>query len=152
MDTKRVKELIDLVVDSEISELTVGDAGGEVNIVRRLAGESAMPVVPGVGEHRPAAMGGSAETVQPGSILAPARSEAHRVKAPMAGTFHRSAKSEAAPLVEIGAMVEVGTPLCVIEAMKIMNEIESDRAGRIVKILCEEGQGVELDQPLFIIE
>ncbi|MFZ2651098.1 MAG: acetyl-CoA carboxylase biotin carboxyl carrier protein, partial [Burkholderiaceae bacterium] len=76
----------------------------------------------------------------------------HSVKAPMVGTFYRSASPGGKPLVEVGSMVKEGEPICIIEAMKIMNEIEADKAGTIKSILCENGQAVEFGQPLFVIE
>jgi acetyl-CoA carboxylase biotin carboxyl carrier protein len=147
--------LINLVADVEIAELTIADGPEEIRLARQVT----FRVTDSAREDRPAASAiltsRTPATVEDrGGSAAPSamQAQAHVVEAPMAGTFYRSPKAGGEPLVQIGTHVELGKPLCVIEAMKIMNEIESDRAGTIKKVLCEEGQAVELGQALFTIE
>ena len=129
MDLRKLKTLIDLVSESNISELEITEAEGKVRIVK--AGGCAAPA--------PAAE-------------APAEPEGKVIKSPMVGTFYRAASPGAKAFVELGDEVKEGMPVCIIEAMKIMNEIESDCAGKLKRILCENGQAVEFGQPLFIVE
>jgi acetyl-CoA carboxylase biotin carboxyl carrier protein len=149
MDLRKLKTLIDLVSESNISELEIAEADGKVRIVKA--------------QGAPAAFAAPSNTVHqvtaPASapVVAPAAPEpkvetGHVVKSPMVGTFYRSASPGSAAFVEVGSVVKAGEPVCIIEAMKIMNEIEADSAGTIREILCENGQAVEFGQPLFIIE
>ncbi len=161
MDLRKLKTLIDLVSESNISELEITEADGKVRIVKseppsaggafQLAAASphAMPMgAAAAPSGRPltadeAASGGAAEApVETG----------HVVKSPMVGTFYRSASPGGKPLVDVGGSVKSGDAVCIIEAMKIMNEIEADESGLVSKILCENGQAVEFGQPLFIID
>ncbi|MCE9660176.1 MAG: acetyl-CoA carboxylase biotin carboxyl carrier protein [Burkholderiales bacterium] len=149
MDLRKLKTLIDLVSESNISELEIAEADGKVRIVKAPNSAPAMPAAPAVAYVAPA----------PAAALAPAAPPAeekavtgHIVKSPMVGTFYRSASPGADSFVEIGSVVKSGEPVCIIEAMKIMNEIEADSAGTIREILCENGQAVEFGQPLFVIE
>ena len=151
MDLRKLKTLIDLVSESNISELEITEAEGKVRIVK--AGAVAAPV------HAPAAAASSAGAPAPAVALAappapeaPAVPEGKVIKSPMVGTFYRAGSPGAKAFVELGDEVKEGTPVCIIEAMKIMNEIESDCAGKVVRILCENGQAVEFGQPLFIVE
>ena len=157
MDLRKLKTLIDLVSESNISELEITEAEGKVRIVK--AGvAAAAPVVtmaapapvaaaaPAVAAAAPAA----APSAAPSD--APAQAEGKIIKSPMVGTFYRSPSPGAKSFVELGDSVKEGQPVCIIEAMKIMNEIESDTSGKIVRILCENGQAVEFGQPLFIVE
>ena len=152
MDLRKLKTLIDLVSESNVSELEITEAEGKVRIVK---GGGAM--VQGYSQPIYQQM----QHVQPqGAPVAPAPAPAvveevptgHTVKSPMVGTFYRSASPGAKAFVEIGSVVKEGETICIIEAMKILNEIEADKAGTISKILCENGQAVEYGQPLFIIE
>jgi acetyl-CoA carboxylase biotin carboxyl carrier protein len=155
MDLRKLKTLIDLVSESNISELEITEADGKVRIVKAdphlvpaamaapvmatpLAPVAAPPQLAPAGE----APGQAGETAETG----------HIVKSPMVGTFYRAASPGGKPLVEVGSQVKSGEPLCIIEAMKIMNEIEADETGTIAKVLCENGQAVEFGQPLFIID
>ncbi len=149
MDLRKLKTLIDLVSESNISELEIAEADGKVRIVKALAQPS---LAPGHAGLQPAALatGGAAERA-PGEAPPPAPT-GNIVKSPMVGTFYRSASPGSDPFIEIGSSVKVGDPVCIIEAMKIMNEIEADAAGSIREILCENGQAVEFGQPLFVIE
>jgi len=158
MDLRKLKTLIDLVSESNISELEITEAEGKVRIVKsdlHPAGVPMMMMAP-----TPAA---AATTSAPRSAAAVAADEAqaaaaaavetgHIVKSPMVGTFYRSASPGGKALVEVGATIKAGEPVCIIEAMKIMNEIEADESGAIAKILCENGQAVEFGQPLFVID
>ncbi|MEJ7929063.1 acetyl-CoA carboxylase biotin carboxyl carrier protein [Ramlibacter sp. AN1015] len=153
MDLRKLKTLIDLVSDSNVSELEITEAEGKVRIVK-----GHPPVV-----HAPAPISAPAQQPQPApapaaALAAPAPAPApqpaagHTVKSPMVGTFYRSSSPGAKPFVEIGAQVKAGETVCIIEAMKILNEIEADKAGTVTQILCENGQPVEYGQPLFVIE
>ncbi|MDH4451042.1 MAG: acetyl-CoA carboxylase biotin carboxyl carrier protein [Rhodoferax sp.] len=154
MDLRKLKTLIDLVSDSNVSELEITEAEGKVRIVKGGAavvqGFAAAPQmvvpVPAV----PAAP-------QPAHNAVPVAADAaapagHAVKSPMVGTFYRSSAPGAKPFVEIGDSIKAGDTICIIEAMKILNEIEADKSGTVTQILCENGQAVEYGQPLFIIE
>ena len=152
MDLRKLKTLIDLVSESNVSELEITEAEGKVRIVK---GSGLAPVM------HPMAAAPMAQPmpVQAGmtapAVAAPAPVEAetgHVVKSPMVGTFYRSSSPGAKPFVEIGSQVKEGETVCIIEAMKILNEIETDKGGTITKILCENGQAVEYGQPLFIID
>jgi acetyl-CoA carboxylase biotin carboxyl carrier protein len=145
MDLRKLKTLIDLVSESNVSELEITEAEGKVRIVK----SGPAPVV------MPPAM---AMVAAPAAVpLAGAPTEAaapagHAVKSPMVGTFYRSPSPGAKSFVEVGSQVKEGETLCIIEAMKILNEIEADKSGTVTRILCENGQAVEYGQPLFMIE
>ena len=150
MDLRKLKTLIDLVSESNVSELEITEAEGKVRIVK----SSGTPMV--MQQAAPAMM---APTVAMPLTGAPAASAeltpapaGHTVKSPMVGTFYRSASPGAKSFVEIGSQVREGETICIIEAMKILNEIEADKSGTITRILCENGQAVEYGQPLFMIE
>ncbi len=149
MDLRKLKTLIDLVSESNVSELEITEAEGKVRIVK----SSGAPVV----MQQPALAMVAAPVLAPaaGASAAPAADAApagHAVKSPMVGTFYRSSSPGAKPFVDVGSVVKEGETICIIEAMKILNEIEADKSGTITKILSENGQAVEYGQPLFIIE
>lgn len=150
MDLRKLKTLIDLVSDSNVSELEITEAEGKVRIVKSMG--VAAPVMV---QQAPVAAPVAAAPV---AVAAPVVAEAptapagHAVKSPMVGTFYRSSSPGAAPFVQIGSVVKEGDTLCIIEAMKILNEIESDKSGTVTQILCENGQATEYGQPLFIVE
>ena len=150
MDLRKLKTLIDLVSDSNVSELEITEAEGKVRIVK--SGPAAnVQYAPVQYQQVPAAPAPAA--AEP--VAAPVVVEAptgHVVKSPMVGTFYRSSSPGAKPFVEIGSVVKAGETICIIKAMKILNEIETDKSGTISRILCENGQAVEYGQPLFIIE
>ena len=149
MDLRKLKTLIDLVSESNISELEIAEADGKVRIVK--ASAPASPPTMHVGYAPPAVIAAPpAERVA--AEPAPVAPTGNVVKSPMVGTFYRSASPGSDPFIEIGSTVKVGDPVCIIEAMKIMNEIEADKSGTVTRILCENGQAVEFGQPLFIIE
>lgn len=156
MDLRKLKTLIDLVSESNISELEITEAEGKVRIVKAGAAVAAVPtmmaapVMPAAAAVAPVV--GTPSTPDAAASAAPAEPSGHAVKSPMVGTFYRAASPGAKPFGEVGQQVKEGDPICIIEAMKIMNEIEADKAGTITQILCENGQAVEFGQPLFIIE
>ena len=143
MDLRKLKTLIDLVSDSNVTELEITEAEGKVRIVK----SSGAPLV-----MQPAAAISAAPIPVPVAEAAPAIETSYAVKSSMVGTFYRSASPGAKPFVEVGDVVKEGETICIIEAMKILNEIETDKSGTIRKILCENGQAVEYGQPLFLID
>ena len=151
MDLRKLKTLIDLVSESNISELEITETEGKVRIVK--GGGAAAPVqyVHSLNVPPPAvaAAPAAASPVPPALEAAPA---GHTVKSPMVGTFYRSSSPGAPSFVEVGSQVKEGDTLCIIEAMKILNEIESDKSGTVTQLLVENGQAVEYGQPLFTIE
>jgi len=146
MDLRKLKTLIDLVSESNVSELEITEAEGKVRIVK----SSGAPVM----MQQPAVTMAAAPLAAPPVVAdaAPAAPVGHTVKSPMVGTFYRSASPGAKAFVEVGSVVKEGETICIIEAMKILNEIEADKAGTITRILSENGEAVEYGQPLFIIE
>lgn len=144
MDLRKLKTLIDLVSDSDIAELEITEGDGKVKIVK--FSQAAQPVAY-VPEAAPAAVPAAAAPVAP----APAAPKGHVVNAPMVGTFYRAPNPGASPFVEVGQTVKEGDPVCIIEAMKLLNEIEADKSGVIQEILVENGEPVEYGQPLFVI-
>jgi acetyl-CoA carboxylase biotin carboxyl carrier protein len=153
MDLRKLKTLIDLVSDSNVQELEITEAEGKVRIVKGGAGIAPAVMVP-QNTYVAAPMVSAAPS-------APALSEVassvvalagHSVKSPMVGSFYRAASPGAKAFVEVGDTVAVGDTVCIIEAMKILNEIESDKAGVVKKIMCENGQAVEYGQALIVIE
>lgn len=154
MDLRKLKTLIDLVSESNISELEITEADGKVRIVKAdpaAAAATAAPAYVAPASTVPAPLAAAAPTAAAAAPAAPAQS-GHAVKSPMVGTFYRSSSPGSKPFVEVGSVVKEGEPICIIEAMKIMNEIEADKSGTVTKIVCENGQPVEFGQPLFIIE
>ncbi|WP_323121516.1 acetyl-CoA carboxylase biotin carboxyl carrier protein [Burkholderia alba] len=158
MDLRKLKTLIDLVSESGISELEVTEGEGKVRIVK-----NAPPVyvqqptgyAPQVSAPAPAAAaapeGGAAPAAAGAAAPAASVPQGHVVKSPMVGTFYRSPSPGADPFVQVGDTVKEGQTLCIIEAMKLLNEIESDKSGVIKEILSDNGQAVEYGQPLFVI-
>jgi len=156
MDLRKLKTLIDLVSDSNVSELEITEAEGKVRIVKGsqavvhsyapapaplMAGAPQAPMAP------PAAL-----VAAPAEAAAPEVSALHTVKSPMVGTFYRSSSPGAKSFVEVGDMVKEGDTICIIEAMKMLNEIEADKSGKVVQVFCENGQAVEYGQTLLTIE
>ena len=147
MDLRKLKTLIDLVSESNISELEITEADGKVRIVKADPHAAAPAYFAAAPMPRPA----MAEEAQP-AVAAEVSPVGHTVKSPMVGTFYRASSPGGKPLVDIGSDVTEGEAICIIEAMKIMNEIEADKSGKVTRILCENGQAVEFGQPLFIVE
>lgn len=154
MDLRKLKTLIDLVAESDISELEVTEGESKVRIVKGApANQNQVMMMPAhVAGAVPAAPAAVAGPVGAAEVAAPpAEPAGHIVKSPMVGTFYRSSAPGSAPFVEIGTAVKQGETVCIIEAMKLLNEIEADAAGVIKQILVENGQPVEFGQPLFVI-
>lgn len=147
MDLRKLKTLIDLVSESGIAELEVTEADGKVRIVKSQA--AMMQQAPMMVTAAPVA-GAQAGGPAPAPAAPPAPA-GHVVKSPMVGTFYRSPSPGAKPFIEIGQNVKEGDTLCIIEAMKLLNEIEADASGTVLSILAENGQAVEYGQPLFTI-
>jgi len=152
MDLRKLKTLIDLVAESGVSELEVTEGEDKVRIVKNPApiaapAQQIYAAAPAAAPAAPAPAAAAAPAVE----AAPAEPTGHAVKSPMVGTFYRSPTPGADSFVKIGDTVKEGQTLCIIEAMKLLNEIESDKSGVVKEILCENGQGVEFGQALFII-
>lgn len=159
MDLRKLKTLIDLVSESNVSELEITEAEGTVRIVKAqpqpIVQYAQIPAPMGYAPAPAPAPIAPPPAAAPAAPPAPAAEPApqgHVLKSPMVGTFYRASSPGAAPFVEVGDTVKVGQTVCIIEAMKILNEIESDKDGVIKAILCENGQAVEFGQPLFVIE
>lgn len=151
MDIRKIKKLIELIEESDIAELEISEGEESVRLSRysSQAPVQAMASAPPVAPVAAAPAIHSEEIVQ---IPVEEKISGHIVKSPMVGTFYRSATPGAKSFVDIGQSVNVGDTLCIIEAMKILNQIEADKSGKITKILIENSQPVEYDQPLFVIE
>ncbi len=149
MDIRKIKKLIDLIEESDIAEIEISEGEESVRITRYSSNVA-------VQQAAPVAFAAAAAPVVAAAPVAVAATEekisGHAVKSPMVGTFYRSASPESAPFVEVGQSVSAGQTLCIIEAMKILNQIEADKSGKIKQILVENAQPVEYGQPLFIIE
>jgi acetyl-CoA carboxylase biotin carboxyl carrier protein len=150
MDLRKLKTLVDLVSESNISELEITEAEGKVRIVKGGTAVSMMAATASAPAVAPMAVSASPPT--PVAASAPAEPAGKVIKSPMVGTYYRAASPGAKAFVEVGSNIKEGEPVCIIEAMKIMNEIEADCSGRILQVLCENGQAVEFGQPLFIVE
>jgi|SRR5882672_4785524 len=150
MDLRKLKKLIDLVQESGIAELEITEGEEKVKIVK--GGVVAMAAAPVAAMVAPTEARPVAPAAAPaGAPEGEAGQEGHVVKAPMVGTFYRSASPDAKPFVEVGQAIKEGDTICIIEAMKLMNEIEADASGSVKAILVENGQPVEYGQPLFIL-
>jgi acetyl-CoA carboxylase biotin carboxyl carrier protein len=157
MDLTYVKKLIKLLSESDLEELEIEEEGKKIRLTKSRPGSAqfafapphmAAYPVPQAMPPAPAAAPGAAPPAAP----LPPKDHLHEVKSPIVGTFYRAPAPDAAPFIQVGASVEPGTVLCIVEAMKLMNEIECDVAGKVVKILVENGQPVEYDQTLFLVE
>ena len=151
MDLRKLKTLIELVENSGIAELEISEGEERVRITRSLPPGTPPATEQGAQLTAPVAALASSQAAASAPAAAPAEAEGHVVKSPMVGTFYRSASPGAKAFVEIGDEVQVGDPLCIIEAMKLMNEIEADQAGVVKAILIENGQPVEYGQALVVI-
>ena len=152
MDIRKIKKLIELVEESGITELEVQEEEGTVRISR-----AAPAVAPAAIQYAAAPVAPVATPAAASAAAAPAEAPAaevsgHQVRSPMVGTFYRSPSPEAKAFVEVGQTVKVGDALCIVEAMKMMNRIEADKAGVVKAILVNDGEAVEFDQPLIVIE
>ena len=159
MDIRKIKKLIELLEESGIAEIEIKEGEEAVRISRMPTGTGAAPqLTQVVGPGSPSAAAGSAGGAPATPPALPAAGSAapkpneHVITAPMVGTFYASPTPGAKPFVEIGDEIKVGQVLCIIEAMKMMNQIEADRAGRITSIMAQNGDPVEFGQPLFVLE
>jgi len=155
MDLRKLKTLIDLVAESDIAELEVTEGESKVRIVKS-SGAPQNQVVMMQPQSMPQALSVPASASPPAASitaapLAAAEPEGHIVKSPMVGTFYRASAPGSPPFVEVGSTIKEGDTLCIIEAMKLLNEIDSDIAGVVKQVLVENGQPVEFGQPLFVI-
>lgn len=156
MDIRKIKKLIELVEESGISELEIAEGEESVRISRSLAHQS-YPVAPQAyaipAVQPPPTAGTLMPAIPPTTETAPSiENSGHVVRCPMVGTFYRTPSPDAKPFVEVGERVNTGDTLCIIEAMKMMNQIEADKSGVVKAILVDNGQLVEFDEPLFVIE
>jgi acetyl-CoA carboxylase biotin carboxyl carrier protein len=150
MDLRKLKTLIDLVAESDIAELEVTEGESKVRIVKSSGiQQNQVMMMPSAGVQQYAAQ--PAPAVAAPAAPAPVEQTGHVVKSPMVGTFYRSSAPGAPAFVEVGATVKEGDTLCIIEAMKLLNEIDADVSGTVTKVLVENGQPVEFGQPLFVI-
>lgn len=156
MDLRKLKTLIDLVSESNVSELEITEAEGTVRIVKAVQNPVVAMPVPVAAPvtmvaPTPVAAAPAAPPVEAAPVAAAAEPVGHVVKSPMVGTFYRASSPGAKSFVEVGSVVKEGDPICIIEAMKILNEIEADASGTITQILVDNGQAVEFGQPMFVI-
>ena len=153
MDLRKLKTLIDLVSESNVSELEITEAEGKVRIVKSAPASAVaqvMAVAPAAPVLAPVQAAGEAPAAAAAPVAA-AEPSGHIVKSPMVGTFYRASSPGAKPFAEVGQSIKEGETICIVEAMKILNEIECDKTGTITQILVENGQAVEYGQPLFVI-
>ena len=148
MDIRKIKKLIELLEESGIAELEIHEGEESVRISRN-SGVVAAPVAAAAAAPAPAPAPAAPAAAAEPSV--PAEPEGHLIRAPMVGTFYRAPSPTSKSFVEEGDSVSAGETLCIIEAMKILNQIESDKSGKVVQILVENGQPVEYNQPLFVI-
>lgn len=151
MDIRKIKKLIELVEESGISELEISEGEESVRISRNAAPAQMAPVHYAAAP-APVAAPTAAPAAPTAEAAAPAVATGHQVLSPMVGTFYRSPSPDSKAFVEVGQSVSVGDTLCIVEAMKMMNQIEADKSGVVTAILLEDGQNVEFDQPLVVIE
>ena len=150
MDLRKLKTLIDLVAESGIAELEITEGEGKVRIVKFSQAVQPVAYAPAPVAAAPAPAAPATDAV-PTAAAAPAVAQGHTVKSPMVGTFYRASNPGSPAFVQVGQSVKEGEPLCIIEAMKLLNEIEADKTGVIQAILVENGEPVEYGQPLFVI-
>lgn len=152
MDLRKLKTLIDLVSESNVSELEITEAEGKVRIVKGSPAGMAAPVTYAMAPAVVAPMAAPAAPVAAVEAAPAAEPAGHTVKSPMVGTFYRASSPGAKPFKDVGDTVKEGETICIVEAMKILNEIEADKSGTVTQILVQNGQAVEYGQPLFVIE
>jgi acetyl-CoA carboxylase biotin carboxyl carrier protein len=152
MDIRKIKKLIELVEESGIAELEISEGEESVKISRYGQSAPAMVAPAPIAMAAPEPVAAAPAAPTEATVSAPAGHSGHTVKSPMVGTFYRSSSPTSKPFVEIGTEVKVGDTLCIVEAMKMMNQIEADKAGKITQILVDNNESIEFDQPLFVIE
>jgi acetyl-CoA carboxylase biotin carboxyl carrier protein len=161
MDLAYVKKLIKMLSDSDVDEIEIEEEGKKVRLVKHrntvVQGTHELQVpayqhlIPTQSSGQPILPRPSNESPLPAAQVS-SEGKLHEIKSPIVGTFYKAPAPDAAPFVDVGSPIQPGTVLCIVEAMKLMNEIESDVAGRISKIMVENGQAVEYGQPLFLVE
>ena len=154
MDIRKVKKLIELLEESGVAEIEIKEGEESVRISRATAPVAAAPMhyaAPPVAAPQPQAPATAAETTA-APVATQHEVSGHQVKSPMVGTFYRASSPGSKEFVQVGDQVKVGDTLCIVEAMKMMNQIEADAAGRVKAVLIEDGEPVEFDEPLFVIE
>ena len=151
MDLNYVEKLVKLLSENDVDEIEIEEEGKTIRVAK-----NAVPAAP---THQAVSAGlqpGSLHSHSPSALptpaAAPAADKLHEIKSPIVGTFYPAPAPDAAPFVQVGSLIEPGTVLCIVEAMKLMNEIEADVSGKIVKVLVESGQPVEYDQTLFLVQ
>jgi acetyl-CoA carboxylase biotin carboxyl carrier protein len=157
MDLNYIKKLVKLVAESGVDEIEIDEEGKKIRIAKHQVQTAPVPLrspaidlsVPSGTANEPV---GVVPAPPPAAPAAESSRKYHEVKSPIVGTFYRAPAPDASPFVQLGSVVEIGSVLCIVEAMKLMNEIESDVSGKIAKILAENGQPVEYDQVLFLVE
>lgn len=149
MDLRKLKTLIDLVSESNVSELEITEAEGKVRIVKSPPVGAGAPVTYSMAPVPAAVAAPAVEVAAPVPVAEPA---GYTVKSPMVGTFYRASSPGSKPFVEVGDTIKEGETICIVEAMKILNEIEADKSGTVTRILVDNGQAVEYGQPLYVIE
>lgn len=158
MDIRKIKNLIDLVDESTISEIEIIEGEGSIRISRNLQGNAVAQVVPAAQpafnpmQQIVATTAAPAPAAPQAAAAAPALPEGKVVRSPMVGTFYRAASPTSPSFTDVGQTVNVGDTVCIVEAMKMFNQIESEVSGKVVSILVQNGEPVEFDQPLFILE
>ncbi|MFB9136499.1 acetyl-CoA carboxylase biotin carboxyl carrier protein [Vibrio sp. AK197] len=152
MDIRKIKKLIELVEESGIAELEISEGEESVRISRNGVPAPAAPIQYAAAPAPAAPAAAPAAPVAEAAPAAPAAPAGHQVLSPMVGTFYRASSPDAKPFIEVGQSIQAGDTLCIVEAMKMMNQIEADKSGVITAILVEDGQPVEFDQPLVVIE
>ncbi|MEO6940205.1 MAG: acetyl-CoA carboxylase biotin carboxyl carrier protein [Candidatus Kapaibacterium sp.] len=152
MDLQYLEKLVKLFDESTLTELEIDEEGAQVRLARMKEQPVMMQYAPMQNYPQQAAPAAAAPAIEAAATSAPAGAKQHEVKSPIVGTFYRAAAPDAEAYIEVGQNVTVGQTVCIIEAMKLMNEIESDVAGKVIKILVENGQPVEYGQVLMIVE
>lgn len=156
MDIRKIKNLIDLVDESTISEIEIIEGEGSIRISRNTQGATVAHVAPAAPVFNPmqqiVATTAAPQAAAPAAPAAPALPEGKVIRSPMVGTFYRAASPTSKSFVDAGQTVNVGDTVCIVEAMKMFNQIESEISGKVVSILVQNGEPVEYDQPLFILE
>lgn len=150
MDIRKVKKLIELLEESNISEIEIQEGEEAVRISRYPTGVAAQPIYQNYPQPAPVAAP-AAPAPEAATESKPAAASGHQVKSPMVGTFYRSPAPGASAFIEVGSTVKKGDTICIVEAMKMMNQIEADKDGVVEAILLEDGQPVEFDQPLVVL-
>ena len=151
MDIRKIKKLIELLEESDVEELEIQEGDDSVRISRRREHAGITYAAQPMPAPQPQQAAAPAPAAQPAAPAEPEAPKGHAVKSPMVGTFYRAPSPNAASFVEVGQTVKAGDVICIVEAMKMMNQIEADKSGTVSEILVENGQPVEFDQPLVII-